>query len=459
MYSLFTKNFGITNAKNFEQFISGSFANTYVCIGRNTTWANNDTTPAAVDTANTFYELWDRMIGLKKITNADINLIIPRIDWTSGTVYVEYTQDTEIFKQNNEDDIEYINKFYVRNNRDQVFKCLFNNGGIQSTVMPELSLGGQLPENPYIQTGDGYKWKYMYTIPSGLKQKFFTSQFMPVVEEPIVYNNAVNGRLDIIKIVNAGAGFNNNANSTSLNILAVSGNGANANITARILTSANANSAYIADVNVLDGGSNYTKASITISDPLKIGGTANANLIPVIGPPGGHGSSVVAELGASSIMISVSFNADEGGVLPVDVVDQGGFRQISIIKDPLLANSAYATGSVYRATTKYNLTLPSKNFQHKEIVYVGSSLSSATFTGLVEHFDSGFNILYLNNLTGSVEPPAAITGATSGAVATILTIAEPDVKRYTGEALYIENRSEVVRSLIESQQLKLTLRF
>jgi hypothetical protein len=459
MYSIFTKNFGVTNAKNFEKFITGNFANTYVCIGRNTPWANNDTTPQPVDTSNTFYQIWDRMIGLKRITNADINLIIPRIDWVTGTVYVEYNQDTQIFQQANENDIQYTNSFYVRNNRDQVFKCLFNNSGAQSTVMPELTLGGQLPENPYIQTGDGYKWKYMYTIPAGLKQKFFTNQFMPVVEEPIVYNNAVDGRIDIIKIINAGAGFNNNVNSSSLSILSVSGDGANANITAKVLTGANANSAYISDVNILDGGSGYTKATITVNDPLKIGGTANANLIPVISPPGGHGSDVAAELGASSIMISVSFDADENGVLPVEILDQGGFRQISIIKDPLLANSTYATGSVYRATTKYNLTLPSKNFQHKETVFVGSSLATATFTGVVEHFDSGFNILYLNNLVGSIEPPVTITGATSGAVATILTITEPDIKLYTGEVLYIENRSEVVRSLIESQQLKLTLRF
>ena len=90
---------------------------------------------------------------------------------------------------------------------------------------------------------------------------------------------------------------------------------------------------------------------------------------------------------------------------------------------------------------------------------MGTSLSTATFTGVVDHFDAGFNILYLNNIIGDVSAPATITGATSGAVSTILAITEPEIKLYTGEALYIENRSQIIRSLIESHQLKLTLRF
>lgn len=459
MESIFTKNFGVLNAKNFERLVSAPFANTYVSIGRCLPWPANDSVPNPTDTANTFYDIWNNMIGMKKITNADINLVIPRIDWTANTVYSEYTQDTEIFAQANENDIAYTNKFYARNVRDQVFKCLYNNKGAASTVMPEISLGGQLPENPYIEAGDGYKWKYMYTIPSGLKQRFFTSQFMPVISEEIVTNSAVEGRIDIIKIINGGSGFNSNVNAASLNILTVRGNGSNANITARITTSGNANGAYISDVNILNGGTNYTRAAISIVDPAKISNTANANLIAVISPPGGHGSDIARELGASSIMITIAFEGDENGVLPVEILETGGFRQIAVIKDPKLANSAYATGTVYRATTKYTLSQPNKNYQHKETVYVGSSLATATFTGSVDHFDSAFNILYLNNIVGTIEAPSTIVGSVSGAVSTVLTITEPEIKQYTGDVLYIENRSEIVRSLVEAQQLKLTLRF
>lgn len=460
MKSIFTKNFGVLNAKNFEKLVTASFANTYVSIGRNKPWANNDIVPNPKDNSNTFYDVWNNMIGMKRITSADMNLVIPRIDWVANTTYTEYTQDTEIFAQAQENDIAYTNKFYVRNIRDQVFKCLFNNNGSASTIMPEITLGGQLPENPFIETGDAYKWKYMYTIPAGLKQKFFTSQFMPVISESNITSAAVEGRLDIIKIIDAGKGYNGNANGTSLNILTVTGDGTGANLTARVTTSANANASYISGINILNGGKDYTRAIITVNNgPPKIGTTNYANVVAVISPPGGHGSDVARELGASSIMLTVVFEGDENGVLPVEVLDVGGFRQIAIIKDPKLANSAYATGPIYRTTTKYSLSQPNRNFQHKETVFEGTSLSTASFTGVVEHFDSGANILYLNNLIGTVNSPATITGVTSGAIATVLSVTAPDLKLYSGDLLYIENREEIVRSLVEAQQLKLTLRF
>lgn len=458
MSFIFTNKFGIVHAKNFERFVTGTFANTYITFGKHTEWNANDTPTTPTDTSNTFFNFWNDLIGMKKITAADMNLVIPRVDWQANTVYVEYTQDTQLFLRANSANVTYDNSFYARNSRDQVFKCLFNNSSANSTVMPEINLGGQLPENPFVENSDGYKWKYMYTIPSGLKEKFFTNQYMPVTSEPIVTNFAVDGRLDIIKIINPGAGFNANANSNSLTILAVSGDGSNANITVKVASTA-ANGANIVGLNIISGGNNYTRAQFTLTDPLKIQNTANANLIAIIGPPGGHGSSVEEELGASSLMISVGFSGDEDGVFPVDVGDVDGFRQIGLIKDPLLANSAYATGATYRATTKYSLTQPNKDFEHGETVYVGSSLGTASFTASVEHYDDAAFSLYVTNMIGSFTVPASLVGANSGAIATILAVEDPSLKQYSGDLLYIDNRERIVRTPTETQQVKLVLRF
>lgn len=458
MSSITTKSFGVLNAKNFEKFITGIYGNTYVTFGKEVAWPNSDTPTAATDTANTFYNYWNNLIGLKKITASDINLVIPRVDWTSGTVYIEYSQDLELFARSNTSNKPYDNKFYVRNSKDQVFKCLFNNGGVTSTIMPEISIDGQLPENAFIVESDGYKWKYMYTIPAGLKEKFFTAEFMPITSEPIVTNNAVDGRLDIIKIVTAGAGFNANANSNSLNIMTVSGDGSNANITVKVTTTA-ANGGNITGYTVISGGNNYTRATLSLVDAQKIQGTANANLIAVIGPPGGHGSSVEQELGASDIMISIGFVGDEGGVLPVSSGEIGGFRQLGVLNDPLNANSSYANASVYAATTKYNLTQPNKDFVETETVYVGSSLATATFTAVVQHYDPATYYLYVNNIVGTFTTPASLIGNTSGATASIILVTEPSVKRYSGDLLYIQNSAKTTRSPTETQQLKLTLRF
>jgi len=456
-YAIFTKNFGVLNALNFERLTTGTFANCYVAIGKQTEWASGDTAAAPVDTANTFYQFWNNMIGMKKITAADMNLVIPRVDWAENTVYVEYTQDTQMFAKATAN-VAYDNKFYVRNTNDQVFKCLFNNSSASSTIMPEIALDGQLPENAFIETSDGYKWKYMYTIPAGLKEKFFTSQYMPVTSENIVTNNAVDGRLDIIKINAEGAGFNANSNSNSYNIVTISGDGSNANITVKITTTAAANGGNITDYNIISGGNNYTRATLTLIDPLKIANTANGALTAVIGPPGGHGANVAQELGASNLMLCVEIRGDEDGKLPINGLNT--FRQIGILQDPLLANSAYATNTVYRTTTALGLAAaPSPAFTQKETIYVGTSLAAATFTAVVEDYDSANLTVYVNNTTGTLLTPATLIGNSSGAIATALTETAPDVKKFSGDLLYIENSANISRSSVETQQVKLTLRF
>lgn len=456
-YAIFTKDFGVLNALNFERLTTGVFANCYIAIGQQTEWANGDVAIAPVDTANTFYQFWNNLIGMKKITAADMNLVIPRVDWVEDAVYVAYSQDTQLFTKNDISNINYDKNFYVRNSNDQVFKCLFNNASANSTIMPEISLNGQLPENAFIETSDGYKWKYMYTIPAGLKEKFFTSQYMPVVSENIVTNNAVDGRLDIIKIDAEGAGFNANSNSNNYNIVTITGDGSNANITVKVETTA-ANGGNITGINIISGGNDYTRATLSLNDQLKIPGTANAALTAVIGPPGGHGSNVANELGASNLMLCVEIEGDEGGKLPINGLNT--FRQIGILKDPKLANSAYATGTVYRTTTALGLAAaPSPAFSLKETIYVGTSLAAATFTGVVEDYDSANLTLYINNTTGTLTAPATIIGNTSGAITTVLSLTAPDVKKFSGDLLYIENSANISRSTVETQQVKLTLRF
>jgi hypothetical protein len=459
MSSILTSKFGTVNALNFEKFVTGSYGNTYITFGRSIPWENGDTIPTAKDTANSFYAYWDDLIGMKKITNADINLVIPRVDWATGTVYVEYGPGVELFSKSSPSNIAYDKKFYVRNTKDQIFKCLFNNNSAASTVMPEITIGGQLPENAYIESSDGYKWKYMYTIPAGLKEKFFTSQFMPIVSESIVTDSAVDGRLDIIKIVTPGAGYNANANSNNLNILSFAGDGSGASMTVKVRTTA-LNGANIVDYNIINAGSGYTRSTISISDPIKISGTQSAVLIPIIGPPGGHGSNPAFELGATNLMISVGFEGSESGVFPVSAFGTSQFRQIGILKDPkYAANNVYTKKSTHRVTTKYTISQPNADFIVGEYIYVGTSLSNSTFSARVEYYDSAQFHLYVNNIIGSFSGAAGISGDSSSASSTILGEESPSVKLYSGDLLYIENSSVITRDETETQQVKLTLRF
>lgn len=421
------------------------------------------------------------------------------------------------------------NNFYVRNTRDQIFKCLFNNSRANSTIEPTIDIDGQLPENPFILTSDGYKWKYLYTIAPGLKQKFFTDRWMPVANDASVTAAAVEGRVDIINVLWGGSGILGGGNSNTAAILSITNtDGSGANLIARVSNGA------ITSVTVLSGGNNYTRGTVTLTSAAEqlgnstIGGTVNVsgttitanlantsnqaftgnvfvndivtinnesrNVVTVVNstsivvntafnvatsqvmtiqrsapqfdiefPPfGGHGHFPAEEIGARTMMITMELNGDESGTIPVsDGVNTFDFNQISIIQDPKIANNAYvANGTNYRVSTRVFVSDPGvSNFIDDETVYIGTSLATATMVANVAHWDFTNNYLYINNITGPVASEQVIKGDTSGTTTTILEVLSSEVKLFTGDLLFVDNRKNVSRSVNQIEQVKVVLTF
>ena len=541
MKSIVLKDFGITNAKNFESMVSVPLANVYVMVGRSLAWANtanadllDDVTIAApYDTTEYKFDLQKDGQLLKKITSNDIQPVIPRVDWAANTVYVAYDQTANLFikvfdtvvtggnvnvslslantvnansinlaaatpalsvgsfiKIGDEtkeivrinvagnfltvntafssaytsanlfkvdiSQTQYSNKFYVRNSQDQVFKCLFNNGAAQSNTMPQITIGGDLPENPYIETVDGYKWKYMYSIPTGLKNKFFTDKYMPVLRDTIVFDNAKDGRIDIIKIVNGGTGYYAGSSVNNYSVVSVTGDGTLANVSIDVVNGT------IVDINILNGGNNYSTATVTIEDPLQqaIGNTAN--LQAVISPQYGHGFDPQRELGGSSVMVSVDIEGDADGNLPVENNGTDSIRQMCLIKDVKVITGAFGTASYYPMYTQISTSNPPVNFSHDEIVYVGSSFSTATFSARVVHFDDTTNTLYVNNIVGNVnniENETIYQKDAPSAFAKVFEVTKPDINILSGEILYIENRAKITRNGNQTESTKFVVEF
>jgi hypothetical protein len=321
--------------------------------------------------------------------------------------------------------------------------------------MPQISLGGDLPTNPYIQTSDGYKWKYMYTIPGGLKQKFFTKDWMPVVDDLSVKASAVDGRIDIVQIANTGTGYNNGLACTSAQILTVVGDGTGANVTA-VTNSTGA----IIGTNIISGGKGYRTASINV-----YAGTAgsNANLIPVISPLGGHGSNNIVELGATNMMICVELDGNMGGLIPTGsslTPNPIQYYQVSVIQNPLLCDKiTYANGSVYATTSKV-LTGPvgaGYYFPPTDVAYQGPSAALSTFSGSVVTWDETNSTVYLNNIKGTFTPYSSFTSTQLGINVTAFNLIGPEIDIYSGEILYIQNRSAVSRSTYQTEQIKIVI--
>ena len=421
----------------------------------------------------------------------------------------------------------FANTFYVRNSRDQVFKCLYNNSQANSTIEPTIDIDGQLPENAFILTSDGYKWKYMYTIPPGLKQKFFTQNWMPVSNDAAVQATAGDGRIDIINVLWGGSAYVAGGNSNSASILSITNtDGAGANLVAKV------SNGVITSVTILSGGNNYTTGTVTVNDPdrltntiltgtINVSGTVIAgnlsnttyfvgnvftndiltingesrNVVSVISntsltvntafnyavngaiglitrspavfdisypPKGGHGSDPAKELGARDLMVSVELSSDENATLPLsDAYNTYHFNQISVVSEPLIANGAFtANNGNYRTATRLTVSDTGiTNFINDETVYIGSTLSGASMVANVVHWDTNNNYLYINNITGPISGSQIIKSVDSGVVSPILEISPSEVRLYTGDVLYIENRKNVVRDLDQIEQVKIVLTF
>ncbi len=85
-------------------------------------------------------------------------------------------------------------------------------------------------------------------------------------------------------------------------------------------------------INVVNRGSNYTRATVELTPLFPLGSPAPAVAEAEISPPGGHGSNAVKELCARRALIVVRTDQDELGVFQV----ANDFRQFGIVRNPVL---------------------------------------------------------------------------------------------------------------------------
>jgi hypothetical protein len=198
---LVTTNFNVESAASFV----GSFANNdyFVFAGKHTPYPGSDailTTPNNSIKA-TNLDVYDNMIFAKRIASSDVVHVVPKHLWSSNTFYYKYDhRDGDLYDK----------RFYtvVDNSTEfNVYKCLFNASNttvnVNSTVAPSLKT-----IDPIV-TGDGYIWKYMYSITKTQYEKFATTNYIPVVANTTVETNAIPGTIEIIDIVTRGKGYDN----------------------------------------------------------------------------------------------------------------------------------------------------------------------------------------------------------------------------------------------------------
>ena len=171
-------------------------------------------------------------------------------------------------------------------------------------------------------------------------------------------------------------------------------------------------------IEMTNRGSGYTFASAQVlgnTGIVESGTTAqanNANVTPIIGPPGGHGSDPINELYADTVGVSVDFVDDEGGNTPA----QNDFRTVGILKDPLFANVVL--------TMNTSTSNSGTSFTAGEKVTQDSNSTHGGAFGFITSRASG--TLNLANVYGQFHSGLRITGADSTKTANVLSITTSD---------------------------------
>jgi hypothetical protein len=422
----------------------------YCFLSRVESWSDEQNPPTPTQDQKSIKKIMKSIFAAKQIHSNDISPVIQRIDWTTNTTYKQYQDNINMFELDTNGYL--LNNFYVRNKYDQIFKCLDNNLESVSIDEPYFEPGSYNTNNIYTGPNDNYKWKYIYTIETALKVKFLDKHWMPIPISKYTPNptqtSAGCGSIDVINLLNGGTGYHTETSIISVNITG-DGTGAAASVVA--------NNGIITDIIVTSPGSNYTYAnvSITSTDPTAIGAEVAAPISPI----GGHGFDPLSELGCTHVMITASFNGTEADlngtvIIPTDI----DYHQLGILINPTAKSTApdLASGSIYKTTTDIIVASGSGIFSPDEIVYQGTSLNTATFTGTVLSFDANANILKLINTSGTITTNLSIFGL-SGETRTVLTYSIPDLITLSGYIAYIENRSSIQRSIDGIEQFKIVL--
>jgi len=387
-------------------------------------------------------DVFKNMFVIKRVYPQDMRPMIDRIDWITGFNYDMYRDDIDIIARNSNGYMIY--KFYVKNRFDQVFKCLWNNNGGTSTDEPYFQ-PGTLNASGIYTGADGYKWVYIYTIDAALKQRFLDDDWMPTplaIPAGIGANTVNSGNVPVVNPIVRGSGY---ASNTIIKII-----GAN---TRPAVATAIIENGEIVDYVVTDAGEGYTSANVQIISTTGSGAIASANVSPI----GGHGSDPFEEFGVQNIMVTNTFTEDEASLIPTDI----NYRQIGFVINPV-ARSAFPNQCqkpIYSTTTDLVVSNGFDFYTSDEVVYQGTDLANATFSGTCLSFNNDTNVLRLINTTGTASNGFTLIGETTGTTRTVLNVSLPDYIPYSGYITYIENRAGTQRSSDGSEQVRLVVGF
>jgi hypothetical protein len=505
MSAIITDQLRISNALGFIEKVNSPDNAYYVFLGLSnsteylSTW--EELPPFPRDNFNEENTVWDTMFSLKKISPGDVSPVIRRINWESGRTYDMYRNDISIDKRANQTDSTslYASDYYVITQDYRVYICL------QNGTTPESSSGNPSLDEPTFTdlepraagtSGDGYIWKYLYTIRPSEIIKFDSTNFIPVPRDwktnsdysAVIENASSSGQLKIVTILDRGR--NLGAPGLYQNI-PIKGDGSGATVTIIIGSDRTVDSVFVSN-----GGSGYTYGTIDLessglflTDPPKFS--------VIIPPKGGHGADIYRELGSTNVLL---YSRIENDIGDPDFIVGNKVARVGIVQNPEAFDSTsilnkQKASSVYALKLRPNSAtiLPNSTFT-QDIVGVGTAVgrvvSYDSETGVIKYWQDRTLYGYTTSgiSTNSVNGYSQIQFTSENnidvnniiievdddfsGISTVINngtvylgqnfengFANPEVKKYTGDIIYIDNRPSISRSLNQKEDIKVVLQF
>jgi hypothetical protein len=215
MSSIINQGFHIALAESTFRDIKSNTVKFYYFLGKALPYGISDEPETPNATFNYEQQTKRDIVLVKRVSINDISFVIPRIDWSNGTVYDHYDDSYSATNLANSGapSLETA-KFYIVTSSNNVYKCLDNNNNAPSLIQPSNT------DNLQFKESDGYVWKFMYSIPLILQRKFTTPAFIPVTTSMSsrYYNN---GGIDNVVVLNGGSGYH--PDSTTITIVSSTG--------------------------------------------------------------------------------------------------------------------------------------------------------------------------------------------------------------------------------------------
>ena len=471
MAAILTDRFRVVLAENFR---------TRIAIGENPTlnaagvppvelwlffakseeWATGVPT-APVDNQESAYEIYDQIIGLKRISSSDIRGVIRNNKWQSGTIYDIYRDDYGKVRSTVGSVINYVQglsfenhlyetNYYVVTSEYKVYKCIGNNSNNASTIEPSSTTSA-----PFT-LADGYVWKYMYSINANDFEKFKSDEYVPVPESTSIDANNVlppasnfGGAIYNVLIDAPGTGYLSNQEFD------IVGDGENGRV--RVISTDAAGG--ITSIKVVNPGSGYTYAQINAD-----GGTS-AVLNPIITPKEGVGQYINLELGSYRLALHAKLEKD-------DFIFGNDFSVVGILYNPTIT----AAGDIAIGTKQMVINAPLVNAAetYNDVQIISNNGAS----GRIVHYEAdNVNLVYTiyytqENIQGyGIDSSGVRTEFQPGDVVTIggteqatiasgnTSVKQSELKRGSGEIIYIDNRNTISRAEDQTEDFKIIVEF